>query len=191
MISLKKFWNNYGWHCIAILSILFILIGVIFRSKETEDDGEIYKSFILRKYPRSFHPKEQKNLEHKKPNDPGYVSKGEIKCRYILEKLFNKPFYKIRPDFLKNDVTGKNIEIDMYNPELKLCLEMNGRQHYEYVPYFHPNKEAFLNQRYRDEMKKTKCRENGLNIIEVPYNVKLEDMEEFIRKKCKELGYSV
>ena len=52
-------------------------------------------------------------------------------------------------------VTGGNfnLELDCFNKELRIGLEYNGVQHYKYVPYFHKNKEAFLNQKYRDDMK--------------------------------------
>jgi hypothetical protein len=122
---------------------------------------------------------------------PGYMSKSEAECKVILEKLFGKEFNKIRPAFLKNDVTGKNLELDLYNPELKLCIEVNGKQHYQYTPYFHTSKDSFYNQRYRDEMKKTKCRENGINYIEIPYNIKLSELEKYIKIKCKDFGYDI
>ena len=122
---------------------------------------------------------------------PGYVSRGEAECKYILENIFDKPFNKERPDFLKNDVTGKNLELDLYNAELGLCVEVNGRQHYEYTPYFHSSRDSFYNQRYRDEMKKKKCQENGINYIEIPYTVKTGELRDFIKSKCKDFGYNI
>ena len=114
-------------------------------------------------------------------------SKGEIECKRVLESIFNKPFNKVRPDFLRNQVTGNtnNLEIDCYNDELKLGLEYNGRQHYEFVPYFHRNKETFYNQKYRDELKRIKCRDNGIMLIEVPYNIKIQDIERFIKVELR------
>ena len=38
-------------------------------------------------------------------------------------------------------------------------------------------------------MKKTKCREQGINYIEVPYNIKLSEVEDYLKLKCQELGY--
>ncbi len=118
-------------------------------------------------------------------------SKGERASRAAAERIFGKPFTKIRPDFLRNDVTHHNLELDVYNEELQLAIEYSGRQHYEFVPFFHKNYEAFLNQKYRDEMKKTKCKENGVKLIEIPYTVKLEDIESFIRIEAKKLGYNI
>ena len=63
---------------------------------------------------------------------------NETRCREYLEKFFNKPFPTIRPDWLKYPKTNKNLELDMYNAELKLACEYDGVQHTKFVPLFHP-----------------------------------------------------
>lgn len=110
---------------------------------------------------------------------------GERECRRVLEKLFKKQFIKKRPDFLKNTVTGSNLELDCYNEELKIACEYNGRQHASYVPIFHKNKEAYYNQKYRDLMKKQLCAQNGVFLIEVPHNVSVDKIEGFIINELK------
>jgi hypothetical protein len=35
------------------------------------------------------------------------------------------------------------------------------------------------------------CKQNGIKLIEVPYNVKNEDMETFIRIEGRKLGFEV
>ena len=184
-----KFWDKYGWIIISVLSIVFLIIAAIWKDNSKINDFSFlfknHKTIRKQKNTPTYHTPQSDVLKS------GYVSKGEEECRKSLERIFNKPFYKIRPHFLKNDVTGKNLELDLYNPDLKLCVEMNGKQHYQYNPYFHKNNEAFLNQRYRDEMKKTKCKENGVNFIEVPYTIKLHQIEDFLRMKIKELGYMI
>lgn len=114
-------------------------------------------------------------------------SKGEIECRRVLEKIFNKHFNKARPNFLNNPVTGGNfnLELDCFNEELKIAVEYNGIQHYKYVPYFHKNNEAFLNQKYRDDMKRRICKDENIILIEVPYTVKLENIERFIKDELR------
>jgi len=49
--------------------------------------------------------------------------KTEEKCRNILRKIYGVDFPSARPDFLKNPVSGKNLELDCYNEKLKLALE--------------------------------------------------------------------
>jgi hypothetical protein len=114
-------------------------------------------------------------------------SKGEIECRRVLEKIFNKPFNKARPNFLNNPVTGGNfnLELDCYNEDLQIAVEYNGLQHYKYVPYFHKNNEAFLNQKYRDDMKRRICKDENIILIEVPYTVKVENIERFIKDELR------
>ena len=68
---------------------------------------------------------------------------------------------------------------------MRLGVEYHGKQHYEYVPYFHKNKEAFYNQKYRDELKKRMCKDNGIILIEVPYTVKEQDIENFLTKQIR------
>ena len=97
------------------------------------------------------------------------------------------------PDFLRNPVTGGsfNLELDCYDPGLKLAVEYNGQQHYKYLPYFHKNKESFLNQKYRDNMKKQMCKEKGVCLIEVPFSVKLNDIEQYLIREIQKNGYSI
>lgn len=119
------------------------------------------------------------------PND----SRLELQSKFILEDIFKRPFYKVRPEFLKNDVTGCNLEIDLFNDELKLAVEVQGDQHYKFTPFFHRNKEHFLNQRYRDEMKKWKCKAYGITLIEVPYRIGEKKLRSFIIDQLRAEGF--
>lgn len=116
-------------------------------------------------------------------------SYGEATCRSFLENYFGKRFPSCRPNFLNNPVTGSkhNLELDCYNPELALAVEYNGRQHYEYTPFFHKNKEAFYNQKYRDDMKQRMCQQAGITLIEVPYNV--GQIEQYLLQELRKRGY--
>lgn len=118
----------------------------------------------------------------------GKESKGEKICRKHLEKRMSTKFNKERPDFLKNPITNNNLELDCYSPELKLALEYNGKQHYEFSPIFHKTKTDFYNQKYRDEIKKRLCYENGIDLIEVPYSVTHERIPFYIDSALQKLG---
>jgi hypothetical protein len=108
-------------------------------------------------------------------------SSGETECRRVLEAYFKKPFKKIRPMFLRNPIqTGRNLELDCYNDELKLAVEYNGIQHYKFCNYFHKSYEHFKTQQYRDVIKQNMCAQNGIVLIEVPYTVKIKDIEAYI-----------
>lgn len=115
-------------------------------------------------------------------------SKGEKECKEFLESYFQKPFQKIRPAFLTNPVTRQPLEIDLYNEELKLGVEYNGRQHYEYNTYMHQNsKDRFQNQQYRDLLKYQMCQQHGIQLIIVPYTIK--DIPHFLYQELHKLGF--
>jgi hypothetical protein len=99
------------------------------------------------------------------------ISKGEMLCKKAIEDIYGVPFYCVRPDFLKNPETGRNLELDLYNDHLKIALEYSGFQHFVYPNRFHKTKEEFLNQVRRDQFKVDMCDKNGVYLITVPYNV--------------------
>lgn len=115
-----------------------------------------------------------------------FVSKGEKICCSVMEKAYNKPFTSIRPDFLKNPETGRNLELDCYNPELRYAVEYNGIQHYQYTKKYHKKPEDFENQIKRDHLKADLCEKNGVYLITVPYSVALGDIEAYIRRRLPE-----
>lgn len=116
----------------------------------------------------------------------GFESRGERECRRYMEQRFGCVFQKTRPSFLKNPVTGENLELDMYNEDLRLGVEYNGRQHYRFSSHFHQNSnDRFQNQQYRDLIKKQLCQEHGVTLIIVPYWVKIHEIPEFLEKELE------
>ena len=110
---------------------------------------------------------------------------GEAKCKFILETIFNKKFYKTRK------IIDNGLELDMYNEELNLALEYNGIQHYkEHEKYFHKNG-GFEEQQERDKYKLKFCLDNNINLIIVPYTVKGDELIGFIYNKLLEFNYDI
>ena len=120
--------------------------------------------------PKNHKDESLKNLKNElvKENDRKKWKNEEI-CRNILEDIFMQEFPSTRPDFLVNPYTGKNLELDCYNADLRLACEYNGKQHYMYTPFFHNSEEDFIKQVYRDNLKKRLCYENDIELISVPY----------------------
>jgi hypothetical protein len=176
-MSLSEFWDKYGIYCIIGSCLLGILLLYLFgRDQDYNYENTQYGS--------------KKDYTKSKPRGP-FESKGELLCKESAIYLFNKEFKKIRPNFLKNHQTKSNLEIDIYNDELKLGIEYSGRQHYEYTPYFHKDRKAFEDQLYRDKLKEEKCKEHGVNLIIVPYTIKPQHIRSFIRNEARKLGYNV
>lgn len=174
----RKWWNEYGYEAMIVVCLLFIFVGSFFQKGK----GTWSNSFVI--------PREV--LQKNKTEGVGErESTGERECRRVLQSLFNRPFLKVRPNFLNNPVTGGdyNLELDCFCEPLKLAVEYNGVQHYKYTPYFHKNKEAFLNQKYRDEIKRRSCADNGITLIEVPYTVKPQDIAQYLVDELRDKGF--
>ena len=82
-----------------------------------------------------------------------------------------------------NTETGKPLELDLYNADLKIAVEYSGEQHYRYIPYFHKTYQHFVKQKERDELKRELCKKNDICLIEVPYNV--ENIKNFLIYELK------
>jgi len=192
---LKKWWYNNGWTYLLIGSIVIIFFLWIFyannnrASSTTNFQNAMEMMFSqtptpTRSPPRNYFP-EYDNFKNSGSSQGG-TSIGEEECRRIMQELTGKPFQKHRPDFLKNPITGSCLELDLYNAELKLAVEYNGKQHYEYNEYMHQgSRDKFRNQQYRDYIKTQLCRENGIYLITVPYHVKRHEIKNYLMKEVR------
>lgn len=175
-------WHMYGFEFLFGVAVVLLVILFFFNwmthKKGTYDD---HSNFMRHLWTKNYTT--TPTLRRRSPRGP-FESKGEIECRRVMEKLTGKPFVKVRPDFLRNTVTGGHaLELDGYNPELKLAVEYNGEHHYRYKPYFHESKEAFYNLKYRDDMKNRLCKEAGVTLITVPYTIAFSDIEPYLAKQ--------
>ena len=59
-------------------------------------------------------------------------------------------------------------------------VEVHGRQHYEYVPFFHVNKLGFVKSKLRDSDKREWCEINDIEFVELPYNMTDDEWREKI-----------
>lgn len=168
---INKVWKYYRWELFLVISILVFVLCYFF-TKQDKYNGLTY-NYIIPQY-----KKESKRVP----------KKHETECRRIVESIFKTPFSSVRPDFLKNPKTGKNLELDMYNEDLKLAIEYQGAQHRIYTPFFHKSYGDYLDQVARDNYKKKKCSDYGIDLICVPDTVKYEDLGKYITSELKRLG---
>lgn len=207
-----EYWNKHGFELMVVFSLIVIVCYILY-CKLSGMNARTTKMTLPRMpnipWPHlmnSFRNMATRSVLKKSPSVPkahSYqgehqpsrkrVSHGEQECRRVLEHLFHRPFPSARPNFLRNPVTGNsfNLELDCFNPELRLAVEYNGVQHYKYTPYFHKTKESFLIQKYRDDMKRRICKEVGVHLIEVPNTVTHGQIQSFLRSKLHNAGYNV
>lgn len=90
--------------------------------------------------------------------------------KYIKEFLdANLINYKKEKKFeLCKNNTGNKLRFDFYLPDYNLCIEYDGKQHFECNEYFGGEK-AFSKLRENDEIKNQFCKLNGIELLRVKY----------------------
>lgn len=107
------------------------------------------------------------------PNSRENVMRG------ILERLFSRPFPSVRPPWLRN-TTGRSLELDAFNSELRIAAEHNGIQHTVFPNPFHSTRAQFLAVQQRDRVKAELCEKLGIKLVVLPHDVPRDDIESFL-----------
>ena len=113
--------------------------------------------------------------------------KNEKRCRAILEKIYNCDFPTVRPSWLKNPATKRNLEIDCYNHDLRIGLEYSPDSSHTTVGSFHKTKESLIYQIRKDQWKANQCKKLGITLITVP-SWATSDLKGYITRKLGEVG---
>jgi hypothetical protein len=90
---------------------------------------------------------------------------------------------------LRNPKTGRLLEYDGYNEELRLAFEYQGEQHYNSINYWGGEKHLMY-VKFRDEIKRQLSKIVGVKLIEVSFfEIKdLSTLENRIKKELSEEG---
>lgn len=107
----------------------------------------------------------------------------ENAARLLVEAHFSKSFPNVHPEWFTSE-EGNVMEIDMYNEELKIAFEYNGKHHYE--PIF--GEEALAKTQLRDEYKKTLCESFGIKLIQIKAIKKNTSKKQLLESISNELA---
>lgn len=110
------------------------------------------------------------------PNCTSYYK--ESICRGIMEGIFNVDFPKVRLNWLRSD-TNTKMELDGYNDDLKIAFEHNGIQHYIAIK---PT-QNIERRKQLDQLKVKLCNEHDVVLIVIPYNIRIDDIQDFILQR--------
>lgn len=94
------------------------------------------------------------------------ISKGEKDIELLLQK--NNLKYCNQYKF-KDCKYKKSLPFDFYLPDLNICIEYDGRQHFECVEIF-GGEEEFKKIKLRDKIKNKYCEDNNIKLIRIKYN---------------------
>lgn len=111
---------------------------------------------------------------------------GEELVRAAFIEAFGKPFERTRREGWLD-----RLELDGYNPELKLAFEYQGIQHFERSMHFQREEGQFESQLARDAHKRECCKQAGVILLEVSYKIKLNDVRLVVRKMLVDLKFTI
>jgi hypothetical protein len=98
-------------------------------------------------------------------------SKIQFQTKQFLKKYWSKHIV-----FEEFPVAGTKLSLDFYNANKKIAVEVQGKQHTKYVPFFHgKNKINYLNQLKRDQDKLKFCEANDILLVEVYQDDKINE----------------
>lgn len=99
-------------------------------------------------------------------------SKGEKEIRkFLIKNNINFINQKTFPGC----VDTRNLLFDFYLPELNLCIEFNGIQHYKIINIFGGNN-RFEEQLKKDKIKVGYCKNNNIQLLAIRYDENIESV---------------
>ena len=111
-----------------------------------------------------------------------------------MSKLADSAYSFLRKVFPHNIITKEyyvkynntRLFFDFYIKDLGLLLEIQGRQHDEFVKHFHTDREGFLMSKERDNLKKEYVEKQNFVLIEIRKSNEL-DKDKFIERVLEEM----
>jgi len=91
-------------------------------------------------------------------------SKGEVKISDTLKSLGIK---FVQQKTFKECRFKNPLKFDFYIPKYNMCIEYDGRQHFEPIDLFE-GEEGFVKTQKRDVIKNKFCQENGIRLLRIP-----------------------
>lgn len=88
---------------------------------------------------------------------------GENLVRMLLEEVFESPFPKSYPKWLKSN-EGTQLELDGYNKDLRIAFEHQGIQHLRPKGFYISQ---FVRRQELDSIKRDLCKRHGVHLIEI------------------------
>lgn len=85
-------------------------------------------------------------------------------------KKFVKKYWFGNIVFEEFPIVGTRLTLDFYNANKRIAIEVQGRQHTQYVEFFHQDRINYLHQLKRDQAKEKFCEINKIKLVTIYEN---------------------
>ena len=96
-----------------------------------------------------------------------FLSNGETEIQKTLERL---GVYFVQEKSFDDLIHIGKLRFDFYLPEVNLCIEFDGRQHFESIPHWGGNL-ALEETQKRDIIKNNYCLDNNINLLRIKHKI--------------------
>lgn len=120
---------------------------------------------------------------HRKIADIYNESGNKVYVEYPVKKILSNYWDKNEVPFHIRDIKLlaeiRDLSFDFFNDTTQTILEVQGKQHNEFNPFFHRNIGDFDIQKINDKLKVRVCKEVGIVLYTIDSDTK-EDLQEFL-----------
>jgi hypothetical protein len=131
------------------------------------------------------------NHIHQQQGCPNCKYKTEKMARNIVEEITGLKFPKLYPIWTITEKYTKGLQLDLYNDEYKIAIEVDGIQHFKFTPFFHGTEDDFKSQQERDSDKDKLCKQNNVKLLRMDHTYTYRNrnkMYKFINKLLFDCG---
>lgn len=122
---------------------------------------------------------------HRRIADIYNKSGNKVYIEYPVKKILSNYWDKNEVPFHIRDIKLlaqiRDLSFDFFNDTTQTILEVQGKQHKEFNPFFHGNIGNFDIQKINDKLKVRVCKEVGIDLCTIDSDTK-EDLQEFLSK---------
>jgi len=123
-------------------------------------------------------------------------NKDEVHTLNILEALVTLSSFTKRRDlpWLRCPRNNKTkLELDGFDENLGLAVEVQSREHYEFIEFFHKDQDGFKLQQERDQAKVEACKKQGVTLLVVPYTEchSMDNLTKFLKSELAKTDFTL
>lgn len=108
----------------------------------------------------------KRNCKNAKKYLINWSSKSRSKFQENVKKFLFK-YWCQDIVFEEFPIVGTRLTLDFYNANKKIAIEAQGRQHVQFIQFFHQDRLNFLHQLRRDQNKEKFCELNGIKLVTI------------------------
>jgi len=94
-------------------------------------------------------------------------SKTQGRVKTCLKRLVKPVLEEVYFPWARNPDTEAMLPYDFYIPSLSLVIEVQGAEHYEYIPHFHGTQQRFQQRLLLDHIKESLAEDNDFNYLAI------------------------